>query len=66
MYAWGNNRCGQLGIKDSLSDVFVTRPVPIILSDPLTGHDQFNPIKVEKIACGMNHTLFLTRSGLVY
>jgi alpha-tubulin suppressor-like RCC1 family protein len=40
--------------------------VPIILSDPNTGHDRFNPIKVEKIACGNNHTLFLTRSGLVY
>ena len=64
MYAWGNNKCGQLGTQDN--DAFVNRPVPIILSDPNTGHDKFNPIKVEKIACGTNHTLFLTRSGLVY
>ena len=63
IYAWGNNKYDQLGVSKL---AVVPKPMPLILTDPTSGHHMNNQIKVEKISCGHTHTLFLTRSGLVF
>ena len=63
IYAWGHNQYDQLGVSKL---AVVPKPMPLILTDPSSGHHMNNQIKVEKISCGQSHTLFLTRSGLVF
>ncbi len=51
VYGWGDNRFGQLGI-DNFDSIKFPLPIVATYSTP-----------IEKIVCGSNHNLFLTRDG---
>jgi len=51
-WAWGHNNYGQCGVGSK--DVIVKEPTQVNLSN------------VVDIACGVNHTLFLTKDGTVH
>ncbi|CAG2110214.1 unnamed protein product [Medioppia subpectinata] len=57
-YGWGHNASGQIGI-GSMSDTPTPQPIKI-----LSRRLQLKPI--EDISCGDNHSLALTRDGLIY
>lgn len=52
VFAWGNNSCGQLGTR-----TFRDKAVPTEIKD-LAGKG------VIQVACGLEHTLFLSRSTI--
>jgi hypothetical protein len=52
VYSFGNNEDGQLGVGDNRN-----RNIPTLVSVPNT---------IIKISSGMEHTLMLTRDGIVY
>lgn len=52
IYVWGKNESGQCGTGDKLN-----KRVPTLLS---------NPFQTKSIACGQNHTLFLSNEGKVF
>jgi hypothetical protein len=53
VYSWGNNRFGQLGVGDN---EYKEIPTLVLLND----------IIIEKISCGENHSLLLSRDGDIY
>ena len=56
VYSCGNNGSGQLGRTG-------TSATPLIISSTL---NSFNSLTISAIACGVNHTLFITNNGKVY
>lgn len=58
VFAWGDNRHGQLGIDSTLS--FVAQPISASRYTALTGHN------VTRIAAGEHHSVALTSAGDVY
>ena len=57
VYGLGSNECGQLGIPDIGKAVY---------DKPQALHKISLPEEVTQIVCGLDHSLFLTRSGCVY
>jgi alpha-tubulin suppressor-like RCC1 family protein len=53
VYSWGYNRFGQLGVGDN-----EYREIPTLVL--------LNDIIIEKISCGENHSLLLSRDGDIY
>lgn len=56
LYAWGDNKYGQLGI-GPVSDKSVTNPLPI---------DCLTSLPIRFIACGGQHSVLVSHSGAVY
>ncbi len=52
-YIWGDNRCGQLGIENIKSS---NEPKRLELKD----------VFIDKITCGVSHSLLLTNDGVIY
>jgi hypothetical protein len=52
VFAWGSNRCGQLGVDVRHSNE------PIII--------ELNDLKIQKISCGYAHSLLLSSDGDIY
>eukprot|EP00920_Eleutheroschizon_duboscqi_P027421 GHVT01067277.1.p1 GENE.GHVT01067277.1~~GHVT01067277.1.p1 ORF type:complete len:454 (+),score=106.28 GHVT01067277.1:361-1722(+) len=61
VWAWGRNDCGQLGLEDSLGDVYSDAKYP----RPLTALER-EGVKVAAIACGDDHMLALAQNGVIY
>lgn len=57
VYGLGSNECGQLGVPN-LGKAVYDKPQPL--------HKISLPEEVTEIVCGLDHSLFLTRSGCVY
>uniref|UniRef100_A0A3Q2FPX5 RCC1-like domain-containing protein n=1 Tax=Cyprinodon variegatus TaxID=28743 RepID=A0A3Q2FPX5_CYPVA len=60
VFGWGGNDCGQLGLGDSEGDNFIlNRNTPTSVS-------YLNMKKVVHISCGKEHTVVLTKDGVVF
>jgi len=57
VYGCGNNRNGELGLGNTETDP---------LTPTLLDTTPFNTLTISAIACGTNHTIFLTNDGEVY
>jgi hypothetical protein len=55
VFSWGRNNFGQLGLNNNNEDV--NKPSVVSLSDK---------IAIKKISCGRNHSLLLSRKGILY
>eukprot|EP00347_Sterkiella_histriomuscorum_P019039 403343200 len=55
LYVWGSNKFGQLGIGEKHHGEFIEKPQKYKF-----------PFKILHIACGQDHTVFLTNQGSVY
>ena len=58
MYAWGKSASGQLAVGEVDEDQ-ISLPVQVPY------YEGFTP-KVVDVACGLHHTVFLTKDGMVY
>jgi alpha-tubulin suppressor-like RCC1 family protein len=63
VYSCGHNVSGQLGLNDTTQ-----RNVPTLITTTTVGGTPtaFNNLTISAIACGTNHSLFLTNDGRVY
>jgi alpha-tubulin suppressor-like RCC1 family protein len=66
VYSCGQNFCGQLGITTN-SGTNIDNPSPTLITTDIAGTTTaFNTLTISAIACGINHTVFLTNDGKVY
>jgi hypothetical protein len=62
VYSWGLNNCGQLGISNTYE---TNRPVAVSVDSFIWGKI-FSINNIEKISCGREHSLLLSRDGDIY
>lgn len=58
VYGWGRNEFRQLGIFNDSFDILITTPKPLI--------NENTQFQITKIACGREHSIFITNDGKVY
>eukprot|EP01035_Chromulina_nebulosa_P016888 gene16888-22376_t len=69
VYAWGDNRCAQLGISTTkaFNNVTLTpNDLSVVMASSPTIVELLKSEKVEMVACGSYHSLCLSTSGVVY
>ena len=64
VFSCGNNQYGKLGINDNNNDYVTPTPVQVLTGEQ--SHPSGYLSDIVQISCGTFHSLFLTKSGIVY